>query len=533
MILSLFLFLGMVLIGGVALDLFRHEHRRAEMQAALDNAVLAATRVDQERDPELVVQDYLARAGYGDLPVEIEVEETKAGPLVTGRSLTASASVPMNTFLMRLADMPSLDVNVLSQATQAINNIEISLVLDVSGSMGNYGRIENLRFAASNFIDEILENSDPERVSISLIPYATQVSAGPDIMEEFSPQDAHPYSHCLEFGANDFNQPSIPRGLGVRQASHFQMGTDRRGYLTVDEPLTDGWTCRIDDDFHIRAFSNSAFELKRQIEGLYAEGSTSIDIGVKWGVALLDPSSRPLIDALIEKGVVDASLGKRPLDYGRNGDTMKLLVVMTDGENMPEYRLEPEFRNGPSDIWRARANGRSYYSVLLEESRSHRGGPRWGRGGRDRDEPYYFWAYNHETSRYSRTDWGTIGENYNPPLDEKQLSWREVWAEMSMAYQAYWLRAQQGADFYDTFYDTYTQVEPGEKDDRLESICAAARRRGITVFTIGFEVDSLRSLNALQDCASSPSHYFDVDGPEIDDAFHTIATSITQLKLTK
>ena len=40
---SLFVFVAMLLVGGLAIDLMRHENERLRMQGATDRAVLAAT----------------------------------------------------------------------------------------------------------------------------------------------------------------------------------------------------------------------------------------------------------------------------------------------------------------------------------------------------------------------------------------------------------------------------------------------------------------------------------------------------------
>jgi len=78
----------------------------------------------------------------------------------------------------------------------------------------------------------------------------------------------------------------------------------------------------------------------------------------------------------------------------------------------------------------------------------------------------------------------------------------------------------------------YDIVDSGEADDRLSAICEAARDEGIIVYTIAFEAPS-RGRAALRDCASSPSHYFDVNGTDISDAFSAIASDIRALKLTQ
>ena len=47
-----------------------------------------------------------------------------------------------------------------------------------------------------------------------------------------------------------------------------------------------------------------------------------------------------------------------------------------------------------------------------------------------------------------------------------------------------------------------------------------------------FEVDD-EDVPAMQDCASSPSHFFRVEGVELSEAFRAIARQINQLRLTQ
>ena len=66
----------------------------------------------------------------------------------------------------------------------------------------------------------------------------------------------------------------------------------------------------------------------------------------------------------------------------------------------------------------------------------------------------------------------------------------------------------------------------------LGNICDAAKDQGIVVWSIGFEVTN-HSAGVMEDCASSASHFFRVEGVEISDAFESIAKQINQLRLTQ
>ena len=54
---------------------------------------------------------------------------------LVGREISASTRINMPTIFMHMLDVPVLSAPVASAATENIQNVEISLVLDISGSM--------------------------------------------------------------------------------------------------------------------------------------------------------------------------------------------------------------------------------------------------------------------------------------------------------------------------------------------------------------------------------------------------------------
>ena len=69
-------------------------------------------------------------------------------------------------------------------------------------------------------------------------------------------------------------------------------------------------------------------------------------------------------------------------------------------------------------------------------------------------------------------------------------------------------------------------------DSLLNSICTAAKHQGVLIWSIGFEVTD-HGAAVMRNCASSPSHFFRVEGVEISEAFKAIARQINQLRLTQ
>jgi len=78
----------------------------------------------------------------------------------------------------------------------------------------------------------------------------------------------------------------------------------------------------------------------------------------------------------------------------------------------------------------------------------------------------------------------------------------------------------------------YLKYWPSYGDTLLNSICSAAKDQNIVIWSVGFEVTDY-SAEVMKSCASSPSHFFRVEGVEITDAFEAIARQINQLRLTQ
>jgi len=56
----------------------------------------------------------------------------------------------------------------------------------------------------------------------------------------------------------------------------------------------------------------------------------------------------------------------------------------------------------------------------------------------------------------------------------------------------------------------------------------------VVVFAIGFDVGvGTPAYNSMRSCASSVSHFYDVDGLDLASAFQQIATTISKLKLVE
>ncbi len=569
---SLFIFMAMIVFGGVAVDLMLYENRRTHVQNSTDRAVLAAANLDQTVDSKMVVVDYLAKVGIYISEDDVTVNEITSGGLVTGRQVAVNVAGGFDTLLMNLVGVETLPYAAASEAEESVRDIEVSLVLDVSGSMGANQKLENMQTAAKEFLGDILETSEDNRVSVSLVPYSTQVSAGPELLAEIATEHSHDYSHCVNFEQDDFQTTSLQRWRPeINNAGDPVYELDEFGVPIVNEegetipvleivPLSqtasfDPWrsyqggrdemgllypVCRFDNDnLDITPWSNNVTALQNQIDALEANGNTSIDVAMKWGTALLDPSMNGTLNNLISNPDVeiDPEFSARPHPHDFD-DALKFIVVMTDGINTTQYKLKDKYKEGlspyvmeddgdilvreeddPEDVIGPKdmVNGSDDLVQSFREP-----GNRDGNGGSN--EEYY---------NVSLKSWKNAA-NIDEPV--QQLSWLDAWHRMPVSRRAFAIYHQGttyvGDHFYNALSEPVKKIEQDEKNANLANICQAAKDAGVVVFAIGFEVTD-QSADVMRGCASSVNHFYRVEGLDIETAFASIANQINQLKLTQ
>lgn len=525
MIFALVVFIGMLVGAGMAVDFMRYEANRSRMQATLDRATLAAAALNQPLDAEAVVIDYFAKSGLENYTLDVEVDEG-----LNYKTVTASVTTDLGTYFLNMVGIDILTAAASGTAEERIQNVEISLVLDVSGSMGSYSRLTNLKSAAKEFVSTLLEASDTDTVSISIVPYNANVVVGARLAQEYTITDEHSYNTCVRFAAADFQSAALDPSAAIERLAHFDYSTS-----SGTSPINNPW-CDDDDTRSILAFSTDENDLDDRIDDLFADGNTAADVGMKWGVALLDPSSQSVLNGLIDSGDANAALAGRPVSYDEN-DTIKVVVLMTDGQNTSQYDIKAARKSGLSDVWiDTEATGSDKYSVWDDDYEAYY----YPHDGSWNDEPL---GAGTVTDTVVTCTWKKKGKKLKWVCTEEEvevegestaynLTYPELWNTFSTRYVGSYLYGWSSSMNSNFRYSYETFVDGDESDDRLLDICTAAKNAGITVFTIGFEAPS-HGQNIMESCASSSAHYYDVDGLEITDAFNAIAATMQKLKLVQ
>ena len=527
-----FTFIVIVALTGMGVDMMNFERDRASLQATLDRAVLAAADLDQTLPAQQVVESYLEKSGSpGKLVGPVEVVNG-----LGSRKVTALAETVVDTHFMRLSGVHTLNAYVTSTAEESVGAVEISLVLDMSGSMSwasaeaGKSKMDVLQGAAKKFVTEMISKQKKDDVSISIIPYATQVNAGERILGKFTNVTSeHNYSHCVNFKGTQFKEFSLPTSAALTRTAHFDVYTSpwREGNTKP--------TCPVRAGSEITPFTNDIDRLHKQIDALTPFGRTSIDIGVKWATTMLDPAFRPVVEKLTkeklpkvnpddaEKTVVPTVFSTRPLNY--DADVLKVIVVMTDGENTGQFKLKGSLRSGNSNVWHN------------PDYPWHEGGEYSVRMSTNPDRWWWTRQGVYEDHAYGEKDW--------EPGESRRLTKPELFARTNMYWNAV-SNFQWEDNYYNNWYSSaYSQISATTKNTRTKNICSQAKGKNMIVYAIAFEAPTV-GVTTMKNCASSDSHFFSVnsdgnlDGSDpnaapqtLEQVFITIASSIKKLRLTQ
>ncbi|PWE30343.1 hypothetical protein C4N9_06565 [Pararhodobacter marinus] len=306
---SLFILVAMILVGGIAVDMMRYENERLRMQNAADRAVLAATMLrenNSDATPEDILRAYFAAEGFSDqLGSNFRIEQDDED----GRVVTVFPSGTVPSLFTQFVGVDNFAMTTPARAAEQFDggpDVELVMVLDVSGSMNGQQKIVAMRDAAAELATTLLNDAEEVGdVGITLVPYDTWVLPPTGFLNSFV--------NVIGTGAcNDF--------------SNWNTITNTLSLLSIRQNCaTDPWRMA-------RPYVSDPALAEQYIQDLRAAGTTSIDLGVRFGAMFFDPDLRPVISELIANGEVDPAFEGRPYDWDEP-NVVRALILLTDGTN--------------------------------------------------------------------------------------------------------------------------------------------------------------------------------------------------------
>lgn len=225
-----------------------------------------------------------------------------------------------------------------------------------AGVDGEFGMVDgindDINLSALTPLGQDLGSNEYPNSAPSVIPDLDPMLFGPDLQYGTDDDDEtatgvpariafryDPPAHCLDIPAADMATSTLP-SAGLPQLDTFM----RYGYQDWEiEQQVRGWGWCPADDMRIQYAQQNASDVSTFFNQMTLYDGTGTDIGMKWGLALLDPATRSTFTALnaVDSALVpDASLG-RPRDWD-DARSKKIIVLMTDGFITAQARLDQD-----------------------------------------------------------------------------------------------------------------------------------------------------------------------------------------------
>ncbi len=300
------IFLG----AGGAVDYSNAISTKQKAQSAIDSTVLALTRrdlttIDVQAEGRELFSAIMQEQGIAN---DINnVNFTLNNSLISG-----SAVVDSQNYFLGLIGMDTMAARVEAAAVPPANRpIEIALVLDTSGSMGNdlngSPRIERMKVAVNEMFDTLDDTLPPgAEVRASLVPYSTSVnisdfqSAAVNSSVAGLPKEPEIWAaeRFVAVNGNSFNLNTADPGVSpLPFVTASEMGMNATP-ATRMAPLTD-----------------DIADVRSTVAGMNPSGRTAGHIGMAWGLYSLAESWG----------------GFWPTAPEANGDSEKIIVFLSDG----------------------------------------------------------------------------------------------------------------------------------------------------------------------------------------------------------
>ncbi|MDA7946356.1 MAG: pilus assembly protein TadG-related protein [Hyphomicrobiaceae bacterium] len=327
-ILLAFMLIPIMVVAALALDGLRALNAATTTSNALDSAALAAARAMADgslSDSEVkdVATRYFEANAHGDAKVSYSTHGSLnvTADRETGE-VTVSVDTTVPTTLARVINFNEFKFRREASALAGVGEIELGLMLDVTGSMDERGKLDALKRATMDLIDIIVPKGQyADRVRIGFAPYSASVNVG-DFAGIVSNNESSDGCVVNREGS------AIDKENGPGPGAYFRSIEQADAAITNDN--LKGKRARIGYDFYkcpdakVLPLTSDKELLRKTIGGYSADGRTAGHLGAAWAWYLVSP----------EWTRVWGSNGAKP--YGSK-DLIKAIVLMTDGEFNAAY----------------------------------------------------------------------------------------------------------------------------------------------------------------------------------------------------
>ncbi|WP_428558513.1 VWA domain-containing protein [Pseudolabrys sp.] len=313
---------------GAAVDYTRASAARTSFQNALDATALMLSRnaaTQNSAQLQTAATSYLN--AIFSRPDTSSVAVTATYSNVTGSSLTLNGTAVTAMNFSGILGLSQVNLHASSTVTWGNTRLRVALVLDNTGSMSSSGKMDALKTATQNLLNQLKDAAvDPEDVYVSVVPFSKDVNADPvnydkpwvrwDLWENEN-------GSCSN---SDYRRKSSCESHGKvwTPAAHSTWNgciTDRdQNYDTKNTEPTEGASLFPAEQFDscpvpMIGLTNDWTVLADKVTAMSPAGNTNQAIGLQWGWQTLTaaPFTVPPVDS--------------------NYEYKQVIILLTDGLN--------------------------------------------------------------------------------------------------------------------------------------------------------------------------------------------------------
>jgi len=495
-------------------DLGRISLQRRQMQDALDAATLMAARSTATTDAGLeAVGDPAFLAEVAGLNLNLAASNSTF-KLSGTNTVVGTATGTLTPIIANLWTNADFTVSARSEVVRSTSKLEVALVLDNTGSMGDSlgsgTKIEALKSAAQSLVTTLASanGATTDSVKISVVPFASSVNIGSTY--QASGQTAGwltgtmPPAYGNDVFATSQDRFSLLTNLGLSWGGCVESRPDPYDvtdtaptsgagaslfvpYFAPDEPDDNyvPWYYSLDNDwiYNDKTSSTDWFTRQGNVSKYASNNKTNLSTKAKSNSTTEGPNS----------GCGTASL-LRLTD-----------VTNSTGLNTVKTKLTQMVASGSTNV----AVGMMWGWHTLSPNAPFSDGKPYGTTGVKKIIVLL-------------TDGDNNYASYNNPNGSVYTSYGYIWQGR--------LKNSSGVTLGTSSSGNDRQYAI---DSRQKLACANAKAKGVIIYSIGVGV-STHSKGVLQACATDTDYYYDVtDSSQLTAVFTAIANAIGNLRISK
>jgi len=581
--------------GGV--DIHRMSTVRVNLQDALDAAALAAARSPYTADADLQRVGLAAlKANLKSYP-NVTLEEDQTSFALSGDDVViADARVQVKTLVANIFLPPYgqlmddyLPVGSHSEVDRSSRNIEVALVMDVTGSMGGQ-KIIDLKAAAKDLVDIIVQPvQSPYYSKLALVPYSMGVNLGSDasaargavagstnisgatlnlvgaeksISAATRERPVEITSSNHGFSNNDVVW--ITGASGMTQLNNKAYQVRNKTTNTFELYTLNGWRvdgrnwgsysgnakvrrcqnndCSVTITSNGHGLNNNDYVYITDVNGMTQLNNETYLVGnVTTNTFTIDPNQSALSPYTSGGRAWCAQQGCTWFAFeNMYGDlqTHQISTCVTERTGAQAYTdASPSSarvgRNYPS------ASSNTCLEATLQPLSSNKNALKsaidsYSVEGSTAGQIGIGWGWYMVSPNFNSL-WPSNGAAAYNTADTLKAVIIMTDGEFNTPYCSGVISRQAGTGSGSNTGKIDCDADNGDPFDQGRAMCTAMKNRGVLVYTVGFQITAGgNAANMLQACASTPANfYLPASGGDLSEAFAAIGRDITQLRISK